>query len=207
MSTTGTVTPATATGSRRHALVAWLVWTTSFLAFPVAGVVGIAVVGRVDGPVAAVLGGLATGAVIGLGQSIASSRRLAAARWTAATSLGIGAGLLLGSQTVGYGTSMGDLALMGALTGAVLGPAQAAALPRGTARAWVWALAMPVLWAVGWVVTTAAGIDVEEQFTSFGISGAVTATAILGIILQLLLPVSPKRPSPLAHSTMTGAPS
>ena len=44
----------------------------------------------------------------------------------------MGLGLLLGASIVGYRTSLADLALMGALTGLVLGVAQAIALPRHT---------------------------------------------------------------------------
>jgi hypothetical protein len=203
-------TAPTVAVSRRRSLRAWLLWTAGFLSFPVAGVAGMTVAGRVDRPAAALLGGLATGAVLGLGQALVSSRRLPVLRWTAATAVGMGAGLLLGAQAVGYGTTLTELAVMGALTGAVLGAAQALVLPHRARRRWVWALAMPALWATGWVITTAAGIAVEEQFTLFGASGAVTVTALLGILLHTLLPpsTSPAAPSPeptpIAHATTTG---
>ena len=71
----------------------------------------------------------------------------------------MGLGLLLGAAVVGYGTSLADLALMGALTGVVLGyRAGPGAAPRGPGMRWVWAAAMPVLWALGWTVTTLGGI-------------------------------------------------
>jgi hypothetical protein len=213
MTTTKTASSIPASSvTRVRALRVWLLWTTGFLAFPIAGVAGITVAGRVDGPLAALLGGLATGALLGLGQALVSSGRLPKVRWTAATSLGMGAGLLLGAHTVGYGTTMGELALMGALTGAVLGSAQAVVLPKRTRARWVWALAMPVLWATGWVVTTAAGITVEEQFTLFGASGAITVTGLLGILLHILLPPSTATTPPAtnvttAHATTNGDPS
>ncbi len=214
MTTTKTATTPTPTVARGRALRDWLLWTAGFLAFPVAGIAGMTVAGRVDGPLAALLGGLAAGAVLGLGQALVSSGRLPVLRWTAATALGLSAGLLVGAQTVGYGTTLTDLAVMGALTGAVLGAAQALALPHRARSRWVWALVMPVLWATGWVVTTAAGIAVEEQFTLFGASGAVTVTALLGILLHTLLPpstVTTTPPSPSVtsatasrHATTTG---
>jgi hypothetical protein len=108
-----------------------------------------------------------------------------------ATGIGMGLGLLLGAATVGYGTSLVDLALMGALTGLVLGPAQALALPRDTRMRWLWAAAMPALWALGWTATTLGGIAVEEQFTVFGAYGAVTFSALSGLLLLLLLPDRP----------------
>lgn len=77
---------------------------------------------------------------------------------------------------------------MGALTGLVLGPAQALALPRRAAHPWGWAVAMPALWALGWTVTTLAGVHVEEQFTIVGVSGALTFSALSGLLLHRLLP-------------------
>ena len=49
---------------------------------------------------------------------------------------------------------------------------------------------MPLLWALGWTVTTLVGIDVDQQFTIFGASGAVTFSALSGALLHLLLPVA-----------------
>ncbi len=193
-------TPATThtTPTTPSALRAWLLWTAGFVAFPLSGITGMLVVGRVDGPAAAALGGLATGAVLGAGQALASSRRLPLQRWVPATALGMGAGLLLGATAVGFGTSLGTLVVMGALSGAVLGVAQAVALPARSRHRWAWAAAMPVLWALGWAVTTVVGVAVDHQFTVFGASGAVTVTALLGILLQHVLPTT--RPDP--HQTI-----
>ena len=77
---------------------------------------------------------------------------------------------------------------MGALTGLVLGPAQALALPRQARQRWLWAAAMPALWALGWTVTTLGQIHVEEQFTNFGAYGALTFSALSGLLLHFLLP-------------------
>ena len=67
-----TASPLTRSGFGRP----WLIWTAGFLSFPIAGIAGAAVAGRVDSPTAALVAGLVTGAVIGAGQSLASSRRL-----------------------------------------------------------------------------------------------------------------------------------
>ena len=153
----------------------WLIWTAGFLAFPIAGVAGRLAAGRVDSPFSALLAGLVTGAVVGTGQWLVSRRRLRPARWILATALGMGLGLLLGATSVGFRTSLADLALMGALTGVLLGVAQTVALPARARGRWWWAVAMPLLWALGWTITTLAGIPGEEQFTIFGASGAVTS--------------------------------
>jgi hypothetical protein len=166
----------------------WLIWTAGFLSFPIAGVAGAAVAGRVDGPLAALVGGVVTGAVIGAGQSLASSRRLDPRRWIPATAVGMGLGLLLGAAAAGFGTSLADLALMGALTGLLLGSAQALALPARVRHRVTWAAAVTVLWALGWTLTTLVGVDVDKQYTVFGAAGAVTFSALSGALLHRLLP-------------------
>jgi hypothetical protein len=190
------------TTSRATGLRTWLIWTAGFLAFPLAGLAGTAVVGRVDSPVAALVGGTVAGLGIGLGQTLASRGRFDIRRWVPATGIGMGLGLLLGAVTVGYETSLPDLALMGALTGLVLGPAQALALPRGARWRWAWAAAMPVLWALGWTTTTLGGIAVDEQFTVFGAYGAITFSALSGLLLLLLLSERPAAGAPPAPTTV-----
>jgi hypothetical protein len=51
-----------------------------------------------------------------------------------------------------------------------------------------WAAAIPVLWALGWTLTTLAGVDVDKQYTIFGSAGAVTFSALSGALLHRLLP-------------------
>jgi hypothetical protein len=184
--------------ARASLLRTWLIWTAGFLAFPLAGLAGTAVAGRVDDPIAALVGGTVAGLGIGLGQTLASRGRLDIRRWVPATGIGMGLGLLLGAVAVDYETSLADLALLGALTGLVLGPAQALALPRGTRMRWAWAAAMPALWALGWTATTLGGIAVEEQFTVYGAYGAITFSALSGLLLLLLLPERPATGSPPA---------
>jgi hypothetical protein len=181
----------------------WLIWTVGFLAFPLGGLAGTGVAGRVDAPIAALLGGAVTGLVIGTGQTLVGSRRLDPRWWIPATTIGMGLGLLLGAWAVDYRTSLGDLATMGALTGLVLGVAQAIALPRRTRMRWVWAAAVVFLWALGWTVTTLGGIAVEEQFTVFGSFGAVTFSTLSGLLLHRLLP---PRPAALADADPDRAP-
>ncbi len=189
--------------TRASSIRTWLIWTAGFLAFPLAGLASRAVVGRVDSPVAALVGGAVAGLGIGLGQTLASRGRLDIRRWVPATGLGMGLGLLLGAVVVGYQTSLPDLALTGALTGLVLGPAQALALPRGTRLRWAWAAAMPALWALGWTTTTLGGIAVDQQFTVYGAYGAITFSALSGLLLLKLLPErraagTPPAPTPVA---------
>jgi hypothetical protein len=184
--------------SRTSTLRTWLIWTAGFLAFPLAGLAGTAVAGRVDDPVAALVGGAIAGLVIGAGQTLASRGRLDIRKWVPATGIGMGLGLLLGAVVVDYRTSLGALVLMGALTGLVLGPAQALALPRSARLRWAWAAAVPVLWALGWTATTLGGIDVDKQWTVYGAYGAVTFSALSGLLLLLLVPERPAAGAPPA---------
>jgi hypothetical protein len=173
---------------------AWLLWTAGFLAFPIAGALATGVVGRVDDFGSALLGGLIAGAVIGTGQWLVARRLLDPRTWIPATAVAMGIGLGVGAWAVGYGTSLGELALMGFITGIPLGAAQAYLLRDRVANAWVWAAAMPLLWALGWTVTTAGGIDVDQQFAVFGAYGAITFMALSGVLLDRLRTTSPPAP-------------
>jgi hypothetical protein len=173
-------TPSTASTAAR--------WMISFLGFPLGGFIALALTAPVDGLGHALVGGLITGAVLGAVQAWALrfDRRQVVA-WTTATAVGLGIGLALGASLVDFGTSMGDLALQGAVTGALVGLAQAVVLRARTgAAAVLWPLYLAGAYALGWVITTAGGIAVEEQFTTFGAFGAVAVTA-LTVVLPLFL--------------------
>jgi hypothetical protein len=170
--------------------LAW--WTLGFLAFIVGGLAAAALVGRIHDAPAALGGGVAAGAVIGTGQWLAARGRLGDPRaWIPVTAVAMGAGLLAGSAAVGYRTGLRDLAMGGAITGLVIGVAQAYVLRRRMSRAWIWAAAMPPLWALGWTATTLGGIDVERQFAVFGAYGALTVTVLLGLLLEWLTSGTP----------------
>jgi len=175
---------------------AWLLWTAGFLAFPIAGILAQAA-GRINDAGSALIGGLVAGAVIGTGQWLVARRLLDAKTWIPATAVAMGIGLGVGAWVVGYGTSLSELALMGFITGIPLGAAQAYLLRDRLANAWVWGAAMPLLWALGWTVTTAGGIDVDRQFAVFGAYGAITFMALSGILLDRLRAATSPATQPL----------
>ena len=176
---------------------AWLLWTAGFLAFPIAGILAEALTGRINDAGSALLGGMVAGAVIGTGQWLVARRLLGNPQtWIPATAVAMGIGLGVGAWAVGYGTSVGELALMGAITGVPIGAAQAYLLRDRLANAWVWAAAMPLLGALGWTVTTAIGVGVDSQFAVFGASGAITFMALSGVLLdRLRAATSPAAPT------------
>jgi hypothetical protein len=178
---------------------AWLLWTAGFLAFPIGGALATGATGRINDVGSALIGGMVAGAVIGTGQWLVARRLLDPQTWIPATALAMGIGLLVGAWAVGYGTSLGELALMGFITGIPLGAAQAYLLRNRVANAWLWGAAMPLLWALGWTVTTAGGIDVDQQFAVFGAYGAITFMALSGVLLDRLRTSSPPTP-PLDRS-------
>jgi hypothetical protein len=166
-------------------------WVAVALAFPIAGLIGWTVGGRVDAVGAALVGGALTGAGLGAVQWWAAKGALGrAAAWIGVSAAGYACGLAAGAALVGYDTDLGALAVMGLVSGAVLGGAQGLVLARQGHRrlALPWAAAMPVLFALGWCATTGAGISVEDQFTVFGAYGAVVFMLLSGLLLSRFAP-------------------
>jgi hypothetical protein len=163
-------------------------WMVSFTGYPLGGYAVFLTIGHVDGPGAALAGGLLTGLVLGVIQAWAmgQEQRLRWA-WISATGAGLMAGVAVGAGTVGYQTDLTSLVIQGAVSGALLGIAQAAVLYRRLgAVVLVWPFFLGGTFAVGWAVTTTAAIDVDQQFTVFGSSGALVA-ALLTCALPLVL--------------------
>jgi hypothetical protein len=160
-------------------------WLPTFLGYPLGGFVAALIVGPVDGLVAALFAGAITGVILGAVQSWGMRPNGPAARqWIAATTVGLALGLALGASSVGYGTSLEDLVVQGAICGLAIGAAQALVL-RGRI-AYLWAPALSALWAIGWAISTSIGIDVDTQWAVFGSSGALVvtaATAVLPVVL------------------------
>jgi hypothetical protein len=176
--------------SARRSFPGWR-WVAVGFAFPVAGLIGWKVGGRVDAVGAALVGGALTGAGLGAVEWWAAKGALGrAAAWIGSSAVGYAVGLAAGAALVGYDTDLGSLALMGLVSGAVLGAAQGLALARqgATRLAAAWAVAMPVLFALGWSVASATGIGVDDQFTVFGAGGALLFTLLSGLLLARFTP-------------------
>ncbi len=171
-------------------------WMPTFLGFPASGSLAMLLTGSVNAPLPALLGGLLAGAAIGSAQWLALRDHLPeAAWWIPATALAHAVGLAVGSALVGYQTGMAQLAIQGAVTGLALGVAQGLVLRRSLPGWPSWTLAMPFMWALGWVITTAAQVQVEQQFTNFGSLGALAFTLLSGLLLGRLL----REAQPSAH--------
>jgi hypothetical protein len=161
-------------------------WAVVALAFPIVGYIGWKIGGPVDSVGSALIGGAITGAGLAAVQWWAARRALgSAAAWIGSSTVGYAGGLAAGAALVGYETDIGALAVTGLVSGAAMGAAQGLVLARHgqVALAAAWGAAMPVLFGLGWVATTASGISVEDQFTVFGAAGAVLFTLLSGLVL------------------------
>jgi hypothetical protein len=170
-------------------------WMVSFLGFPIGGYAAFLLVGPVDSLIPSLVGGLLTGAVLGALQAWAFGRgRPATVRWIIATAIGMMVGLGVGAAVVGYHTTLSALVVQGAVSGLAVGAAQALVLaPRLGRVALAWPAALTIIWAVGWAVTYAVGIQVHEQFTVFGSSGALVVTALTAALPLILTTTTASR--------------
>jgi hypothetical protein len=172
---------------RARAFRPWWRWLLTALAFPPAGLIAHVVAGRVDSVAAAVLNGVIAGAGIGAAQWLLLRLRNISPMWIAATALGLGAGLAAGAAIASYRTDITSLAVMGAMSGLGVGIAQGATL--GDAKRTVgWSVVTSALFALGWTVTTAGGIDVSQQWAVFGAYGCTTLALLQSTIIDRFVP-------------------
>lgn len=185
MSQLSTAPPSTLRPLRARTVARWMV---SFIGFPLGGLTAMLLSGPVDTTPAAISGGLLTGAVLGVAQALALRfDRRDLLTWAFATAAGLATGLAVGASVVDFRTGLGDLVLQGAISGLAVGVAQSLALVRRTGPiAFLWPAYLAAAWSIGWAVTTAVGVQVEEQFTVFGAAGAVTVTLLTAVLPVLL---------------------
>jgi hypothetical protein len=165
----------------------WWRWLLTALAFPPAGLVAHVVAGPVDSVPAAALNGIIAGAGVGAAQWALLRHRDVSRTWITATAVGLGAGLALGAELVSYRTDITSLAVMGALSGLGVGIAQGATL--GDAKRMLgWSVASTALFALGWTVTTAGGIDVSQQWAVFGAFGCTTLALLQSTLIEAFFP-------------------
>jgi hypothetical protein len=107
--------------------------------------------------------------------------------WVLATALGVAIGDALGALLTGAGTGIGDLLITGLATGVAVGLLQWALL-RGRVRAAnLWVPVVAAAWPIGWMLTWAAGVDVERGYAVLGSTGALVFAAITGAAMWLML--------------------
>lgn len=177
----------------------WAGWALAFLGFPLGGVAAAALIGPITTPLGGAIGGIITGAIVGAAQWLALRRRLSLTRgWIAATALGMGAGLALGIALLGTSTDGATLPLRGLIAGAGIGSAQFILLRAVGSRAPIWPVVVALGWALGWMLTRAAGVDLTLQWAVFGSSGALTFQLLTGLTLAWMLRGHAVAPGPAA---------
>jgi hypothetical protein len=172
-----------------------LLWTVAGLvAFPLAGLAARAI-GPIDGVLVGLGAGAIAGAVIGAAQWLVLRGIGIDARWIVATAGGFAAGMGVGVAVFGYGTGTADLAAVGAVSGLGIGIAQWPLLYDRVRASAVWMPAIAGLWALGWTVSTAIGVDLtSERWAVFGASGAITVAVLSGALLWSLRRARPAAP-------------
>lgn len=165
----------------------WWRWLLTALAFPPSGLIAHLVAGRVDSVPSAVLNGVITGAGIGGAQWALLRHRDVSVTWIPATAVGLGTGLAIGAAAVSYRTDITSLAVMGAVSGLGVGIAQGATLGNGR-RMLGWSAITAALFALGWTVTTAGGIDVSQQWPVFGAYGCFTVALLQSTVIGAFVP-------------------
>lgn len=164
--------------------LAYAKWLAVFLAYPVAGLVGRLVANPADGLAFAFIAAAIAGAILGLAQWLALDRQISVARWVGATALGLGVSFVI-AQALGA-TSSSSALVIGAVTGIGVGVAQSAVRSDRLPSAAVWIVTMGVVWAIAWVVTTSIGVQAEAGWPVVGVSGALVAQALSGIVLMTM---------------------
>jgi hypothetical protein len=100
----------------------FLWWMLTFLGFPLGGVLALLVVGSIDGAASGALAGALAGAVIGAAQWLVLRRYMSVGpAWVLATALGVATGDGVGALLTGAGTGIGDLLIIGVVTGVAVG--------------------------------------------------------------------------------------
>lgn len=165
---------------KRYAL-----WLLTFLGFPLGSLAAVTVAGSITGAVSGLLAGAISGAVLGTAQWLVLRPRGISVVWILATAAGMAVGSGLAALVTSAGTDTSELVIRGAISGAVVGLVQAFVLrPRLAA---LWPVVVSATWALAWLITANVIVDKERGYVTFGASGAITATAICGLVLYLVI--------------------
>jgi hypothetical protein len=164
----------------------WWRWLLTALAFPPSGLIAHTVAGPVDSCRGAALNGAIAGAGIGAAQWALLRHRGVGRAWIAGTAAGLAGGLATGAALVSYRTDLASLAVMGAVSGLGVGLGQGAWFR--DRRTLGWTLLHAALFALGWTITTAGGIDVDQQWAVFGAYGCTSVALLQSAVVDRFVP-------------------
>jgi hypothetical protein len=156
-------------------------WIVLWLSAPLGGLIAFVALGPMLDVGTAVAGGVIIGLVVGAAQAWALTRPLP--RWMIASGLGLAVGSGLSMVIVGAIPGPIGVLLGAAVSGVLLGTAQAVAGP--PLRRALWIPLVSLGWMLAWGVSLALAIDARQGFGIFGASGSAVFTALLAITVHL----------------------
>ena len=162
-------------------------WLPTFLAFPIGGQLVVWLIGPVQDTLDAILGGAIVGITLGLFQFWALRPLKVSLSWLWGSAVGLTVGSPIAWTLINYQTTIGALTLWGFVAGAILGISQAAFIRLAISKILIWAAAVSLTWGLAWFISANVIVDVEAQYAVFGSTGAIVATALLGLVLNLSL--------------------
>jgi hypothetical protein len=173
------------TRARPTTLGFWGLWLPTFLGFPLGGFLVSLTLGPIQTPLEALLGGLVSGAVLGLVQWLALRSILGLSPyWIVATSLGMAVGLAVAWALFGSDIQIAPLLARAFITGLTVGVAQAVVL-RKTFNPLLWTAVITLFWPLAWFITSAViRQNLVNDYAVFGSSGAIVFTVLSGFVLQ-----------------------
>jgi hypothetical protein len=164
----------------------FLRWIPTFLAFPLAGLLAMTVVGPNRNALTALAVGAIAGGIVGGAQWLALGR-LVDWRWAVLTLAAVAAGSVVSMLVVGPPVTSIAALVTGLITGSAAGGAQGPLLHRGARIALAWAATVGLSWGAAWLVTSMVIVDLDRGHAVFGSSGALIATVVTGIVLRVML--------------------
>lgn len=100
------------------------------------------------------------------------------------TGIGLALALAMLTRVTGQIENAAEAVALGALSGLAIGALQAIVLrAERIENSWVWLFATSVACALGWLVTSSAGIALAPGWPVYGLSGAIVSQVITAVIV------------------------
>jgi hypothetical protein len=170
----------------------WLLWFIAFTGFPIGGLLVKLLIGPINTLASAALGGIISGAILGLVQWLVLRGQFPLSIfWVMASSIGMALGLTISTALLGSDTNGSVLLWRALITGLCIGIIQALVLRSSLSvpavQALIWAVTVALAWTLGWWITRSVGVDLGPKWTVFGSTGAWAFQVLTGLAMFLML--------------------
>jgi hypothetical protein len=170
----------------------WLLWFIAFTGFPIGGLLVKLLIGPINTLASAALGGIISGAILGLVQWLVLRGQFPLSIfWVMASSIGMALGLTISTALLGSDTNGSVLLWRALITGLCIGIIQALVLRSSLSvpavQALIWAVTVAFAWTLGWWITRSVGVDLGPKWTVFGSTGAWAFQILTGLAMFLML--------------------